>query len=72
MHNQFITDLKKSKSILDLIINDNVICLYLGGSVSVGTADEYSDYDLVAITTSGVCIDVGEDLFLMYKGKKVH
>lgn len=72
MYNQFISDLKKTKHIMDLIINDSVICLYLGGSVSVGTADEDSDYDLVAITSTGSCIDVGEDLFLTYKGKKVH
>jgi hypothetical protein len=72
MFDAFISDLKKSPYYNKLILNDNVLGLYVGGSSSAGTSDSNSDFDLIAITISGDSIDVGNEVYLRYKGRAVH
>ena len=72
MNKQFITDLKNSKYYSNLILNEDIICIYLGGSRGNNLATENSDFDLVAITRSGSCIDESKYQYLTYKGRKVH
>ena len=72
MIDAFISDLKKSPYYNKLILNDNVLGLYIGGSTSAGTSDGNSDFDLIAITLSGDSIDVGNEVYLRYKGRAVH
>lgn len=68
----FISDLKNSPYYDRLIFRDDILCLYVGGSNSVGTFDSNSDFDLVAITLSGESFDASQEVYLKYKGKKVH
>lgn len=72
MLNTFIADLKKSPYYNKWIFNDNILCLYVGGSISANTSDENSDFDLIAITLSGNSFDASHEVYLKYKGKKVH
>lgn len=72
MINDFISDLKNSPYYDKLIINDNVLGLYIGGSTSAGTSDGNSDFDLIAITLSGDSLDTSNEIYLKYKGKTVH
>ena len=72
MLNTFISDLKKSPYYGKYIFNNDIMCLYIGGSTSAGTRDEHSDFDLVAITVSGSSFDADKGIYLRYKGKKVH
>jgi hypothetical protein len=72
MLNTFISDLKTSPYYNKLIFNDDILCLYVGGSTSANTSDENSDFDLIAITLSGDSFDASREIYLKYKGKKVH
>lgn len=72
MLNTFIYDLKTSPYYNRLIFNDDILCLYIGGSISANTSDENSDFDLIAITLSGDSFDASREVYLKYKGKKVH
>lgn len=72
MLNTFITDLKKSPYYNKYILNDDVLCLYVGGSNSAGTWDDNSDFDLIAITLSKGSFDASKEIYLTYKERKVH
>lgn len=68
----FIEDLKTSPYYNKFILNKNVVCLYVGGSNSTGTFDSNSDFDLVAVTSLGHSFDASKEVYLKYKGRKVH
>ena len=68
----FIEDFKNTSYYKNLILNNNVILLYIGGSNCTNTATVDSDYDLIAITDGLKTFDASEYIYLTYKGKKVH
>ena len=68
----FIEDFKNTPYYKNLVLNNNVVLLYIGGSNCTNTATPDSDYDLIAITDDLKTFDASEYLYLMYKGKKVH
>lgn len=70
--NTFINDFKKT-SYYDQIVSDKqILGIFLVGSRCLGTATADSDYDLQILTMADKYIDVAEEKFLCYKGKKVH
>lgn len=76
--NQFIEDLKNSEYFHKYVTNEinpnDIVGIYIAGSAGLGIEDEYSDYDLVVITTKYIpelhCYE--ESARLKYKGRVVH
>lgn len=68
---QFIEELKTCSFFSYLFREDDIICIYLGGSRSNGIIDDKSDYDIVVLTLSDP--EQEECMFSMtYKGRSVH
>lgn len=67
----FIEAFQKTSYFSQILKDNEVIAIFVGGSRACGLADESSDYDLTVLTLGGEFFNTIEEQYLRYKGKKV-
>lgn len=70
MDNEFATEFQNSAFYHILFDNQDVVMIYVAGSRICNVIDERSDYDLIVLTNNED--DDNPNIFLMWKGRKIH